>query len=73
MSRRAILFVVIVACCLGGAAAYLVHAVRRTAPAVTVSQQSAGSGALRPLAPGETPPAGPLVVFRHTSRGPVQW
>jgi hypothetical protein len=67
VSRRAILFVVIVACCLGGAAAYLVHAVRRTAPAVTVSQQSAGSGALRPLAPGETLPAGPLVVFRHTS------
>jgi hypothetical protein len=67
MARRAILFVVIAVGCLGGAAAYLVHAIRRAAPAATVSQQSAGSRALRPLAPGEPPPAGPLVVFRHTS------
>jgi hypothetical protein len=65
MSRRGLLFVLIVLTCVGGAGAYLLHAVRRTAPDAAATQQPAGPPAL--LSPGESPPAGPLVVFRRTS------
>jgi hypothetical protein len=64
VSRRAILFVVIAVACLGGAAAYLLHAVRRTTPGVA-ALTPAGPPSL--LAPGEPPPSGPVVVFRRTS------
>jgi hypothetical protein len=63
--RRALLFALIVIACIGGAGAYLLHAVRRTAPDAAATRQSAGPPVL--LSPGEPPPAGPLVVFRRTS------
>ncbi|MGH2667656.1 MAG: TolB-like translocation protein [bacterium] len=73
MSRRALLFTLIVASCLGGAGAYVLYAAQRGSPVALVSQPSAGSGQTSlpdptPLfAPGDAPPAGPLLVFRRTS------
>ncbi|MGH8565032.1 MAG: TolB family protein [Gammaproteobacteria bacterium] len=73
MSRRALLFAVIVASCLGGAGAYVRYAAQRGSPVALVPQPPAGSGQtalLDPtplLAPGDVPPAGPLLVFRRTS------
>jgi len=66
MSRRAILFALIVIACFGGAGAYLLHAVRRTSPGVAAIQQPPAAPRSL-LTPGEAPPPGPLLVFRHTS------
>jgi hypothetical protein len=65
VSPRAILFAVIAIGSLGGAGAYLIRAVHRTAPGVVAAPQPAGPPST--LGPGEAPPPGPLVIFRRTS------
>jgi hypothetical protein len=65
VSSRTILFAAIAVVSLGGATAYLIRAVHRTAPELTMTQPPTGPPAL--LGPGESPPSGPLVVFRRTS------
>lgn len=73
MSRRALLFAVIVASCLGGAGAYVFYAAERDSPVALAPQPSAGSprtpasDPIPLLSPGESPPVGPLLVFRRTS------
>ena len=73
MSRRALLFAVIAAFCLGGASAYVRYAAQRGSPAALLPQPSPGSRQTPVsdptpfLSPGESSPAGPLLVFRHTS------
>src|SRR5262245_18092143 len=73
MRRRVLLFVVIAAFCLGGAGAYLLHAMRRTAPhagGTPFAPRSPGetvSGTPPPGSPGTAPPPGPVLVFRRTS------
>ena len=63
MTRRAVLFAVIAVSSLGGAGAYVLHAMRRAAPGAN----AVGVDATRILAPGDTPPPGPLLIFRRTS------
>src|SRR5262249_629442 len=66
VSRRALLFLLIVVCAVGGAGAYLLRAVQRAAPGAGPPQGS-DTAAVQPLGPGEAPPAGPKVVFRRAS------
>src|SRR5262249_32306184 len=69
VSRRTLAFIVILACCVGGAGAYVLHAVRRAAPEPTGEQASPpADGAPAPiLTPGDAPPPGLLLVFRRTA------
>jgi hypothetical protein len=64
--RRTILFAVIAVASLGSAAVYLLHAVRRTTPDIAMTRPPAGPPSL--LGPAESPPSGPLVIFRRTSQ-----
>ncbi len=65
MRRRALLFALLSTVAVGGAGAYLLHAARRVGTVATPSTTPPV-----PLAPGERPPAGPLLVFRHTAIDP---
>lgn len=62
------MFALIAVCCIGGAGAYLVYAVRRTAPGAVGAHAATGPGEAGPLLSlGDALPTSPLLVFRRTS------